>query len=731
MINLTNIVSSILLVASSLFFCTEIFASEPTRQELILWGQNIWIAGGLLTGVFLCIAALIRKNMQLKKIIHEKGMIIDENEKKLQNSVEQLKGVFDTTDDFVFIKDAAGRFIAVNSSFEKKFAMDSRSFIGNTYLETPFIKAMTTSETIINDTDALVLKGETAHYELTHTIKGMTFVFDIIKAPLRNEKGEINGICGISRDITSRKETENQLRESESRFRELAEMLPLSVCEINSDMMIAYANNTALKTFGYTPDDLEGGVSLVQAIIPEEIENAAQDFSRVMASENVGGKEYTLLKKDGQRFPSMVYGAAIIKNGVKMGVRTIVIDVTAQKQLEEEKKTTQKRLEQAERLEAIGTLAGGIAHDFNNLLMGIQGYSSLVIRELAMTHPHYERLKNIEELVQSGANLTGQLLGFARGGRYEVKTAWITEIIHKTASVFGQTKKEISMDYRCDKGLFPVEVDQGQMEQVFLNLFVNAWQAMPEGGNILIESANAMIDEKTALEQSVSPGKFVKVSVSDTGTGIDETTKQHIFEPFFTTKKMGRGTGLGLASVYGIIKGHKGFITVDSAPGCGTTFSLYLPASDKKPADEKKLATSDEIFRGTETILVVDDEKTVLEINCEILESLGYRVYPAGSGQEALSVFMEKKDEIDLVILDMIMPGISGGETFDRLCQIDPHVRVLLSSGYSLNGEAKKILNRGCRGFLQKPFRFEELSQKVHALLAEEKKIKVNLPYLA
>jgi CheY-like chemotaxis protein len=366
-------------------------------------------------------------------------------------------------------------------------------------------------------------------------------------------------------------------------------------------------------------------------------------------------------------------------------------------------------------MEAIGTLAGGIAHDFNNLLMGIQGYASLSLINLDSSHPNYERLKRIEEQVQSGADLTKQLLGFARGGRYQVKPTDMNDIIEKTSSMFGRTKKEISIHRKFAEDLWIVEVDRGQMEQVLLNLYVNAWQAMPGGGEIYLETENIILDDELSLSYAVEPGQYIKLSMTDNGTGMDEKTKERIFDPFFTTKAIGRGTGLGLAMVYGIIKGHKGMINVFSEPGCGATFTIYLPASKREVVKEK--SETGIIVRGTETILLVDDEKMVLEVNKELLESMGYRVYAVGSGQEAIAVFMEKRDEIDLVILDMIMPGISGGGTFDRFREINSEIKVLLSSGYSLNGEAASIMDRGCNGFLQKPFHVKKLSQKVREIL--------------
>jgi len=376
-----------------------------------------------------------------------------------------------------------------------------------------------------------------------------------------------------------------------------------------------------------------------------------------------------------------------------------------------DRKRLEARLRQVHKIEAIGTLAGGIAHDFNNLLMGIQGYTSLILFDMNTNHPHYEKLKRIEDHVRSGAELTKQLLGFARGGRYEVAVADLNEIVDKTSNMFGRTKKEISIHRKYEEKLWPVEVDRGQIEQVFLNLYVNAWQAMPGGGDLYLETSNVNITKGYVKPFYVKPGRYVKVSVTDTGLGMDEKTKERIFEPFFTTKEMGRGTGLGLASVYGIVKGHNGIINVYSEKGHGATFTVYFPASEKELVKEAEIAT--DVVRGEGTILLVDDEDMIVEVSRELLEVLGYRVYVAKNGREALELFQEKWREIDVIILDMIMPGMGGGEVFDVLKSINPGVKVILSSGYSINGKAKEIMKRGCKAFIQKPFQMSDLSDKI------------------
>jgi signal transduction histidine kinase/CheY-like chemotaxis protein len=403
------------------------------------------------------------------------------------------------------------------------------------------------------------------------------------------------------------------------------------------------------------------------------------------------------------------------KAGEPIGFVGVGRDVSEKYVAETEKKKLEAQLQQAQKMEAIGNLAGGIAHDFNNILMGMQGNASLMLLNMDTDHPYYEKVKGIERYVESGAALTKQLLGFARGGKYEVKITDLNDLITKTALMFGRTKKEINIHTDDLQPVRNVEVDQSQIEQVLLNLFVNAWHAMPGGGDLYLGTDDVDIDENFIKPYRVEPGSYVCITVSDNGLGMDKATQQRIFEPFFTTKKMGRGTGLGLASAYGIIKNHGGFIEVESEAGEGASFHIYLPASDKQVIDETD--AFEEVLKGNETILLVDDEMMIIEVGQEILNALGYEVLPALSGQEAVEIYTNKNTSIDMVVLDMIMPGMSGGEAYDQLKKINPQVRVLLCSGYSLSGQATEILDRGCDGFIQKPFKLRELSVKIREIL--------------
>jgi len=427
-----------------------------------------------------------------------------------------------------------------------------------------------------------------------------------------------------------------------------------------------------------------------------------------------GPDELTLIRKDGSKVIVEVNTEVITIEGKKVALG-MVQDITERKQAEEEKKTLEAQFQQAQKMEAIGTLAGGIAHNFNNLLMSIQGNISLMLLETNSTHLNYERLKNIEKSVHSASRLTQQLLGYARKGKYEIKPISLNLLVKEISDTFAMTRKEISVHRNLAEDLSGIKADQGQIEQILLNLYVNAADAMPRGGELFVKTMNMTDKEMTGKPYKVKPGSYVLLTVRDTGVGMDKKTTERIFEPFFTTKGLAKGTGLGLASVYGMVKAHGGYIDVESKKGMGTTFSIYLPASGKG-VPEKKL-TPEKIEKGKETLLLVDDEAMILEVGQEMLDTLGYTVIQAGGGKEAVEIYKESKDKISLVVLDMIMPEMSGGETYNQLKEIYPNVKVLLSSGYSIYGQASEILERGCDGFIQKPFDMKQLSQKIREIL--------------
>jgi len=344
---------------------------------------------------------------------------------------------------------------------------------------------------------------------------------------------------------------------------------------------IIFANRRLCEMLGYEKGELQG-MDHWLVYHPDY-----RDYIREQAKIRLRGEkirsqyEGKLQRKDGSSFDGEIGARAVSFQGEPV-IQVWIRDITEEKQAEEEKKKLQAQLQQAQKMEAVGTLAGGIAHGFNNLLMGIQGYTSLMLMDIGSTHPHYERLKNIEKSVQRGMELTRQLLGFARGGKYEVKPTDMNELIGKSSEIFGRTQNQIKIHSKFQKDIWTVETDQGQIEQVLLNLYANAWQAMPGGGELDLETQNIILDEHYTKPYQAKAGRYVKTTVADTGVGMDEATRQRIFDPFFTTKEMGWGKGLGLASVYGIIKNHGGIINVHSRNGEGTAFNIYLPASQKE-----------------------------------------------------------------------------------------------------------------------------------------------------
>ncbi|HKJ65852.1 MAG TPA: response regulator, partial [Desulfopila sp.] len=416
---------------------------------------------------------------------------------------------------------------------------------------------------------------------------------------------------------------------------------------------------------------------------------------------------FRLITREGDERTVQLSSSRIDWDG-KPATLNFVRDISDHKRLE-------KVLHQAQKMEAIGTLAGGIAHDFNNILMGVLGRISLMKVKTGRASSESEHLQAMEEYIQSAVGLTRQLLGVARGGKYEPKPVEIGELIADSAQMFGRTRKELSLHVDTVAGPLVCEVDSRQIEQVLLNMYVNAWQAMGEGGELHLRTSAETLQNATCRLHQVEPGRYAKISITDSGCGMDETTLQRIFDPFFTTKEKSRGTGLGLASAYGIIKNHKGFITVYSEPDHGATFTIYLPLSERRPLSGG--VVEEVVFRGEGHILVVDDEQMITEVGRSMLNQLGYSVSTAGSGREALALLEAQGERIDMVLLDLIMPGMDGGAVFDAIRRLHPAMPVILSSGYSLNGYATEIMVRGCSGFIQKPFNLAELSRKIHEVI--------------
>jgi PAS domain S-box-containing protein len=527
---------------------------------------------------------------------------------------------------------------------------------------------------------------------------------------LQDKNGRDQGIVCVASDITDRKRAEDALKESEAKYRQMVENVPTGIYEVDIEAFkFTKVNDVMCTVLGYTEEELLA-LNPMDIFAEDSKSLMIERMDKILNDEEVQPSiEYKILTKDGREIWVLVNSRIIYENGKPDRALAVAQDITERKNLEEQ-------LMRAQKMEAIGTLAGGIAHDFNNILMSIQGYASLMRFDLDSTHPHYEQLLNIEKQVRTAAQLTEQLLGYARKGKYHVQPIDLNQLVAETSSTFGRARKEISIHHESTIDLHPIEADRGQMEQVLLNLYVNAADAMLGGGKLILKTSNVTHKDMKGKMYDPKPGPYVQLKVMDTGIGMDQATQERLFDPFFTTKEMGKGTGLGLASVYGIIKGHGGYIDVDSKIGQGTKFQIYIPVSDEK-ADIKPAKKKIDINKGTETILLVEDEEVVLDVSVKMLQKLGYTVLAAKNGEEAIGLYKEKQDTIDLVILDMILPEIGGGEVYDAIKEIKPDVRVLLASGYSVDSQAKQILSRGCNGFIQKPFNFSELSAKIKEIL--------------
>jgi PAS domain S-box-containing protein len=545
--------------------------------------------------------------------------------------------------------------------------------------------------------------GESWHTEQIdyedERIRGAFEVFAVRTAP--------GTMAVLFLDIAERKRDEKALRESEEQYRLLVENAGDGII-IAQDGKVLFANRRAIQMAGLDHPGEAVGRSMLDFISPEDHALVLDRHARRLRGEDIPSTyALRMLRKDGTSFWTQLNAVAIDWKGRPASLN-FIRDISGQKRFEEQLAAT-------ERLRSIGTLAGGIAHDFNNILMGIQGSASLLLLQLDPASPLRARLEDIEHCVESGAQLSARILGFAQGGKYNPVPTDLNGLVQASLELFSRTRKEIEVHAAFAGDLTTVEIDRAQFEQVLLNLFVNAWQAMPGGGDLFVETRNANFDDAQAAVVGLDPGRYVQVVVRDTGIGVDPAIRERIFEPFFSTKDRGRGTGLGLASAYGIVRAHGGTIAVESRPAHGATFTITLPASGKPVA--APLPLSGDAAPGVGTVLLVDDEPLIIDVGRNLLEHLGFKVLVAESGERAVELLRANRGRIDAVVLDMIMPGLSGAETFDRLHEIDPGIRVLLSSGYSIDSQAREILARGCSDFIQKPYDLKELSRKLHAVI--------------
>jgi len=610
--------------------------------------------------------------------------------------------------------DLNGKIVESNTSFRGMLLYSEEELRNLTHKDiTPPKWHPMESELVVTQ---LLRRGYTDVFEKEFIRKdGTIFPAEIRVYSARDDKGNVIGAWALIRDITERKRAEQELRESEGKFRDLFDNVSDFIYFHDMEGNFIETNLSFKKAYGF--ENHSSASFHVRDLMPEETRTLFDDYIQRLLNKGQDEGFMKVVTPKGREV-LIEYKNALVRGqgGQILGVRGSARDVTERVRAAKEKKRLEAQILSAQRIEAIGTLAGGIAHNFNNLLMGIQGNATLARLEVSPEGSVDRKLENIENLVKSGAKLTSQLLGYARGGRYEVKPVNLNKIVKEISNTFAQARKDITVELELSGSLKGVEADQGQIEQATLNLLVNAGDAMPAGGKVIIRTRNVKHGAMSGKPYKAKAGNYVLLEIQDFGTGMDRVTMERLFQPFFTTKGMGKGTGLGLASVYGIVKGHGGYIDVSSRESEGSTFRIYLPASDRAIFKDKEVP--DGIVRGSGTILVVDDEEMILEVGKGMLETLGYTVLVSRSGREAVDIYRKNPSEVDLVMLDLVMPEMGGSETYLHLRSINPNVRVLLSSGFSLDTVAKEMIDQGCEGFIQKPFFLQELSKEVAKILS-------------
>ncbi|MBL8796413.1 MAG: PAS domain S-box protein [Planctomycetia bacterium] len=521
----------------------------------------------------------------------------------------------------------------------------------------------------------------------------------------------------LVRDIGERKQAEAALRESNQTLQALFIASPLAVITMDFDSRVWGWNPAAERIFGWNAEEVLGKIP--DYTPPEKQQERQALFSAIANGETITGVETMRRRKDGSLIDIVYSGAPLYDaQGAVTGILAVVADITERKRLEEQ-------LRHAQKMEAIGQLAGGVAHDFNNLLTAILGNASLLLAAARAGDPHYDLLRDMERAAARAAELTGQLLGFSRQTLLRLQPADLNAVIDETVAILRHTidpRIQVAVEPASD--LWTVQADPGQMNQVLMNLCLNARDAMPEGGRLSLQTANVLLERDHLRRHfDARAGEFVRLRVRDSGGGIPVEIRTRIFDPFFTTKEPGKGTGLGLAMVFGIVKQHQGWIECQSEVGKGTDFDIYLPrcAAEPAPPDSPPpvpapAASAHAVNGGQETILLVDDEAIIRNLGKTILQRYGYRVLLAVDGVEAVEVYSAHRAEIDLVILDLTMPRLSGQDALRQLLQLDPEVRVLFSSGYS--SELVTASDReGVLGFVNKPYRPHELARTIRTTL--------------
>jgi two-component system cell cycle sensor histidine kinase/response regulator CckA len=674
------------------FSITNVETIEKDQQGNIHYFENSYI--GEIHDAHLVRMWGIQRDFSEKRRLQEQLRV---SESRYRNLVEQAN-------DLVILLNEKCEFMFANKRF-----FELTQYVANEIWGKPvsILVAADETETIMRQIQGQLNSPDK---NLRYTIRLLTkfneeHVVDFSMTTL-SDANKMSGILAIGRDVTVEQSVKTALRESEEKYRSLVEHSLLGVLVIQDDAII-YANPTLSNLFENDLDSLIGK-SLDSFIHPNDYVQLFEKFSEAALSPNRDVK-FTIRVVTRSGGVKMVEGwAAGITYLGKPAIQAALVDVTETKKLEEQ-------LIQSQKMESIGQLASGVAHDFNNLLGSIYGVIGILREKLAQLDPNLRKYIDIlDSTSQRAAELTSQLLTFSRQHEGNIKPERLNDIVHDAIRILIRSiGKNIKVESVLDPMLYPIEADSGQIESALINLCINARDAMPSGGTLRIETSNAEFTaQKTKRIPDAQPGKYVCMSVSDTGIGMSKDIQQKIFEPFFTTKPIGKGTGLGLSIVYGIVKNHGGLINVYSEQGHGSTFRLYFPASEREPLDEEAIGAT-EIPRGEETVLIIDDEATLLDLTRETLESLGYKVITAEGARAGIDIFRSRHPEIDLVILDMLMPDMTGTEVYPILKSIRRRCPVLLATGLSVGERVDGMVAMGVNGVVSKPYSVNDLAVHV------------------
>jgi PAS domain S-box-containing protein len=580
---------------------------------------------------------------------------------------------------------------------------------------------------VINTGNETILNFENSSFTYEDEIKNrLNVLIDFVESSSLAYLSKINGKKGgelLWRKEKQLRNTSFELMEREKRYRDLYEYAPNAYLTVDKDGVILKCNKTAESLLKYSRNEMIGETISDFFYEKSDQKNTLKYFQTFFETHNsLNDFEIKIKHKENRSLWLNIAIEAIkdLKENI-VEYRVIAFDISKRKNVEQEKIILEGQLQQSQKMEALGTLAGGIAHDFNNILQVIGGLVEIMLIESNENDAQYSNLFAVNHSVERAGDLIKKLLFFSRKAETIKKTLRINSEISNAKSLLNRAlPKMVEIDTDLQKDLWFVTADSIQIEQVFLNLGTNASDSMPDGGKITIRSSNLTIEEKLTINQiNILPGDYVKIDVTDTGAGIDEEIIKHVFDPFFTTKEIGKGTGLGLASVYGIIKNHDGYILCDSIVTKGTNFSIYLPA--QKAIDEKfksnQVDQGKSIEQGNETILVIDDDFSILNFIYQALQRFGYKLLTVLSGEQALEVYTEKKDKIDLILLDMNMPGMGGKNCLIKLLEINPDAKIVIASGYSIDGQKKMVQDIGATSYISKPYKLAELSKLIRDVL--------------